>query len=98
MEIMDGPPALKKDWIVTQASFDRLLQKLDSDRDRAGEQYLRIRQKLSKFFEWRGCISPEECADRTIDRAARRIDEGSEIHASDVYLFFHGIAVNVLRE
>jgi DNA-directed RNA polymerase specialized sigma24 family protein len=98
MEIMDASPALKKDWVVTQASFDGLLQQLDPDRERAGERYEQIRQKLSKFFEWRGCTTPEEFADRTIDRVARRIDEGAEIHANDVYLFFHGVAVNVLRE
>jgi len=95
---MDGPPALKKGWIVTQASFDRMLQQLDPDRERAGERYEQIRQKLTKFFQWRGCTNPEEFADRTIDRAARKIGEGTEVHSRDVYLFFHGIAINVLRE
>ena len=95
---MDGPPALKKDWIVTQAAFDRMLKELDPDRERAGERYEQIRQKLTKFFQWRGCTNSEEFADRTIDRAARRIGEGAEVHSRDVYLFFHGIAINVLRE
>ena len=46
----DGPPALKKDWIVTPAAFEGLLQQLDPDRERAGERYEQIRQKLTKFF------------------------------------------------
>ncbi|HLJ13459.1 MAG TPA: hypothetical protein VKV15_03110 [Bryobacteraceae bacterium] len=95
---MDRPPAYKKDWVVTQASFDRLLQQLDPDRETAGERYLQIRQKLVKFFEWRGAATPEDFADRTIDRVARRIDEGAEIQSQNVYLFFHGVAINVLRE
>jgi DNA-directed RNA polymerase specialized sigma24 family protein len=95
---MDGSPSLKKDWVITQAAFDKLLCELDTDRDRAGEKYEQIRQKLMKFFQWRGCASPEEYTDRTMDRAARRVGEGTEIHARDPYLYFHGIALNVLRE
>ncbi len=95
---MDRPAGYKKDWVVTQESFDRMLQQLDPDREAAGERYLQIRQKLVKFFEWRGVATPEDFADRTIDRVARRIDEGAQIQTQNVYLFFHGVAVNVLRE
>jgi DNA-directed RNA polymerase specialized sigma24 family protein len=93
-----GSPVFKKDWVVTKEAFERLLSVLDSDRERAGERYEQIRQKLSKFFQWRGCAATEELADRTIDRATRRIGEGEEIRTNDPYLFFHGIAINVLRE
>lgn len=96
---MDGlPRAPKKDWIVTPAAFDKLLAALDPDRERAGEHYERIRQKLTKLFHWRGCALPEEYVDRTIDRVARRLDEGAELRVPDPYLYFHGVALNVLRE
>jgi len=95
---MDRSSTFKKDWVLNQAAFDRMLGQLDGNRDRAGEKYELIRQKLMKFFQWRGCASPEEYTDRTIDRAARKIEEGVEVHARDPYLYFHGIAVNVLRE
>jgi DNA-directed RNA polymerase specialized sigma24 family protein len=95
---MSGSPSLKKDWVITQAAFDKLLAQLDADRDRAGEKYEQIRQKLMKLFKWRGCTSPEEYTDRTMDRAARRVSEGAEMHARHPYLYFHGIALNVLRE
>jgi DNA-directed RNA polymerase specialized sigma24 family protein len=95
---MDGPSTLKKDWTVTQAAFDRLLQQLDPDRERAGEVYEQIRNKLTKFFQWRGCATPEDYADRTIDRVARRVGEGAEFQTQNVYVFFHGVAINVLRE
>ena len=83
---------------LSPASFERLLAMLDPDRDRAGERYEQIRQKLAKFFQWRGCAEPEEYADETIDRVARKLAEGAEIRAGDPYLYFHGIALNVLRE
>jgi DNA-directed RNA polymerase specialized sigma24 family protein len=95
---MEGSPAFKKDWVVSQTAFDGLLLKLDTDRERAGEKYEQIRQKLIKFFQWRGCTAPDEFADRTMDRVARKVGEGAEIHGQNVYLFFHGVAVNVLRE
>jgi DNA-directed RNA polymerase specialized sigma24 family protein len=98
MALMDSTPGLKKDWVVTQEAFDRLLARLDPDRDAAGERYNQIREKLCKFFQWRGCASPEEFADRTIDRVARKMEEGAEIRAGEPYLFFHGVAINVLRE
>jgi DNA-directed RNA polymerase specialized sigma24 family protein len=83
---------------MDQASFDRTLAILDPDRDRAGERYELIRRKLTKFFEWRGCTEPEEYADRTMDRVIRKVGEGAEIHVADAYHFFHGVALNVLRE
>ena len=88
----------KKDWVMTASAFNLMLDQLDADRDRAGERYELIRQKLTKFFQWRGCATPEDYTDRTIDRVARRLEEGAEVHASDPYLFFHGTAINVLRE
>jgi DNA-directed RNA polymerase specialized sigma24 family protein len=88
----------KKDWMVTRSAFDRLLRELDPDRERAGEKYERIRLKLIKLFRWRGCPLPEEYVDRTIDRVARRLEEGAELRVTDPYLYFHGVALNVLRE
>ena len=95
---MDNTPRQKKDWVLTQEAFDELLLCLDADRERAGEKYEEIRQRLMKFFKWRGCARPEEYTDRTIDRAARRIAEGAELHTRDPYLYFHGVALYVLKE
>ena len=83
---------------LTPEAFDRLLGALDADRDRAGAIYERIRHKLMSLFRWRGCRSPEELADRTIDRVARRLGGGVELRVADPYLYFHGVALNVLRE
>src|SRR5579884_3158673 len=83
---------------ITQAAFDRLLQHLDADREQAGIKYEAIRGKLTNLFRWRGCTNPYEYVDLTIDRVTRKLQEGAEIHARDPYLYFHGVALNVLRE
>jgi DNA-directed RNA polymerase specialized sigma24 family protein len=88
----------RKDWTLAQESFDKLLRLLDADRERAGVQYERIRQKLMKFFEWRGCTVPDEYVDKTIDRVAGRIDDGTELRLTDPYAYFHGVALNLLHE
>jgi DNA-directed RNA polymerase specialized sigma24 family protein len=75
-----------------------MLAELHPDSERAGEQYEKIRQKLVKLFEWRGCAHPDECADETFNRVAQKICEGTTIWADDPYSYFHGVALNVLRE
>lgn len=93
-----GLPARKRDWVLTVDALERLLNFLDADRECAGQKYEATRRKLIKYFECRGCLSPEEMADETINRAARRISEGKEIWASEPAGYFYGIARNVLRE
>ncbi|MGB9181579.1 MAG: sigma-70 family RNA polymerase sigma factor [Pyrinomonadaceae bacterium] len=85
-----GSHHLKKDWTLTQQAFDTLLSRLDDDRTRAGEKYEVIRSKLEKFFEWRGCFSAGDLADETINRVARRLDEGEDIQ--NLHSYFYGVA------
>ena len=86
----------RRDWTLAQESFDRLLGLLDADRDRAGLQYERLRQKLTKFFAWRGCAIPDEYVDKTLDRVAARIEDGTQIR--DPHAFCHAVALNLLHE
>ncbi len=85
-------------WTLTGPAFDDLLAALDADRVRAADTYERIRQRLTKLFEWRGCLNADELTDRTFDRVARRLSDGATITTADAYLFCHGVALNVLRE
>ncbi len=64
---------------LTAETFTRLLNRLDADRERAGEKYEDLRRTLVRFFEWRGAAFPEEHADEVFDRVARRLAEGVEI-------------------
>jgi DNA-directed RNA polymerase specialized sigma24 family protein len=83
---------------LTPESFDALLSQLDPDRERAGERYETIRRKLVRLFEWRGCSSPEDLADETINRVARRMAEGIELRSSDPYGYFCGVAHLLYKE
>jgi DNA-directed RNA polymerase specialized sigma24 family protein len=85
-----------EDKTITGEAFDRLLAALDTDRDRAGEQYELLRSKLGAFFRWRGMESPEDLADRTLDVAARRLSEGEPIQNITGYCV--GVARMMLRK
>jgi RNA polymerase sigma factor (sigma-70 family) len=86
----------RQKWALTQTAFDRLLACLDSDRDIAAERYLRLRRNLVRLFEWRGCSTPDDYADDTINRCARKIQEGEEIR--DLATYSIGVARMLLRE
>ncbi|HSP62455.1 MAG TPA: hypothetical protein VLQ90_05690, partial [Pyrinomonadaceae bacterium] len=60
------------------------------DRDCAGAIYQETRGKLTRFFEWRGCPFPDDHADETINRVAKRISEGEDI--LDLPKYFFGVA------
>jgi DNA-directed RNA polymerase specialized sigma24 family protein len=78
--------------------FEKLLAVLDADRERAGHRYEAIRRQLIKLFECRGGRRPDELADETIDRVARKLDAGEEIRGGDIGAYFYGVGRNVLRE
>ena len=88
--------AARQKWALTQEAFDGLLACLGPDRDAAADRYLEIRRNLVRLFEWRGCPAPDEYADETINRCARKIAEGEEIR--EVGMYCTGIARMLLRE
>ena len=88
--------AARTKWALTQGAFDGLLASLGPDRDIAAERYLEIRRNLVRLFDWRGCSSPEEYADETLNRCARKIAEGEEIR--DLSMYSIGVARMLLRE
>jgi DNA-directed RNA polymerase specialized sigma24 family protein len=92
----ESVPSAKPKWRLGQEAFDGLLASLDSDRGRAGERYELLRQKLVKFFEWQGAYDAEELADETLNRVARRIEEGESIQ--NVAAYASGVARMVWRE
>ena len=71
--------AQRQKWTLTQDAFDKLLLALGDDRDSGGEKYLQIRNHLIRFFEWRGCPFPEDHADETFNRIAKRVAEGERL-------------------
>jgi hypothetical protein len=83
-------------WLLTREAFDKLLARLDDERDRAGEKYQELRGNLIRFFEWHGSAFPEDNADTSINRVARKIDEGEEIR--DLLSYSLAVSRMVLRE
>jgi DNA-directed RNA polymerase specialized sigma24 family protein len=76
--------------------FERLLLALGTDREAAGHRYLELHGQLSDYFSWQGSEFPDELADETLNRLARKLDEGEAIQSPDRFAF--GIARLVIRE
>ena len=93
---MPAASVSRRKWVLTQEAFDKLLASLGDDRETAGERYLETRGNLIRFFEWRGSPFPEDHADETINRIAKRISEREEIRNPASY--FLGVARMLLLE
>jgi DNA-directed RNA polymerase specialized sigma24 family protein len=87
---------IRRRWALTQEAFDSLLAALNEERNKAGEIYIEIRSNLIRFFEWRGCPFPEDHADETFNRVAKRVVEGEEIRNPSSYCV--GVARMLLLE
>ena len=83
---------------LEQADFDRLLAWLDPNPERAGELYESIRWRLVAVLASRGCRVPEELADETMDRVARRVSDIQETYIGDRAIYFFGVMNNVHHE
>src|SRR3989442_1066548 len=85
----------KKLQTLEQEDLDRLLLWLDSDPERAGLIYEKIRPGLITILASRHCSIPEELGDETMDRAARRIEDIREIYVGKRAFYFLGVMNNV---
>jgi DNA-directed RNA polymerase specialized sigma24 family protein len=91
-------PLPKKGLDMTQQEFDRLLAFLNPDQEKAANKYVIICNKMMIFFQSRGCRSPEYYADVTMNRVAKKLNDGMVIHTSNPSAFFYGVANKVLKE
>jgi DNA-directed RNA polymerase specialized sigma24 family protein len=80
---------------ITREDFARFLAWLSPDRERAGEEYERLRFRLCTFFSQRRCSFADELADETISRVI--VKSGEEKIESRI-AYFYGVAKNVYRE
>ncbi|MBI1760209.1 MAG: hypothetical protein HYR56_02125 [Acidobacteria bacterium] len=88
--------APRRQWALTQDAFDLLLAAFDADREIAGKKYLEVRGNLLRLFEWRGCPFPEEHADETLNRVARKLSAGETLREPAQYAI--GVARLLLLE
>jgi DNA-directed RNA polymerase specialized sigma24 family protein len=80
---------------LTREKFAGFLDWLSPDRDRAGEEYERLRFRLCTFFSQRRCSFADELVDETINRV---IMKSSEERIENKIAYCYGVAKNVFRE
>jgi DNA-directed RNA polymerase specialized sigma24 family protein len=80
---------------LRQEQFEGLLDRLDPDRERAGQLYESLRRRLIRFFEWNSCFPAEDLADKTLDRVAQKLMVET-VH--DLAAFAAGVAKHVRQE
>lgn len=83
---------------LSAASFDGLLRWLDPDHTLAAQAYESLRERLIRYFEWRGCEMADALADEVFDRIARRLAEGVEVRRPDPRQYVYGVARLVCLE
>jgi len=71
----------KKNWAMTADAFHRLLAWLDEGKDSDGRAFLETRRRLVAFFDRKNCLNPDDLADETLNRVARRLAEEGKIES-----------------
>jgi DNA-directed RNA polymerase specialized sigma24 family protein len=83
-------------WVLTRDALDKLLEHFSPDREEAARQFEVMRTKLIRYFEWQSSPSPEDETDITMNRVARKIEEGQTIFNLPGY--FRSVAYLVFLE
>ena len=91
-------PELKKNWLLTEEAFHQLLNWLDQGTDSSGETYLEMRRRLVSYFDRKDCNSPDELADETLNRVARRLEEEGSIDSSSPAHYCYIVAKFIFLE
>ena len=82
----------------TKEEFDALLEWFSPQKERAGEDYERIRRGLIRFFRFRGCSDPDLLADETINRVSIKLPTFDLSTGVKKISIFYGFAFNIYRE
>jgi hypothetical protein len=86
-------------WTLTTAALTTLLSHLDPDLDRAAERYAELRRRIEKLFLWWGSsLSSQELADRTLDRLARKLEDGAAIADQALGSYMRSMAWLIFQE
>jgi DNA-directed RNA polymerase specialized sigma24 family protein len=89
---------LKKDWTLNPQAFRQFLNWLDEGVDSGGERYLEMRRRLLHYFDRRNCSLPDDLADETLNRVARKLEEKGEIVDASPAHYCYIVAKFVLLE
>ena len=83
---------------LSATAFDAFLRTLHADRDRAGEAFEALRERVTGLLEWWGTSRAAELADETLDRVARKIEDGAPIAEGSLGAYVRGVARLVFYE
>jgi DNA-directed RNA polymerase specialized sigma24 family protein len=84
---------------LSAEQFEALLRLLGPDPESAGACYVQLRRRLISVFRYRQCANPEDLADETMDRVARKLQEQTlrtELRDPSAVVF--GVAWNIAKE
>jgi DNA-directed RNA polymerase specialized sigma24 family protein len=93
-----GGGRTRRGWNLSGPAFERLLGALDPDRERAALAYEQLRERVGGLLQWWGSSRAAELADETLDRVARKLEEGAVIAPGSLGAYVRGVARMVLRE
>src|SRR5262245_48848420 len=91
-------PAQKKNWVLTEAALSRLLGWLDEGTDSGGQSFLEMRRRLVHYFARKNCLNPDELADESLNRIARRLEEEGAIESESPARYCYIVARFVFME
>jgi DNA-directed RNA polymerase specialized sigma24 family protein len=91
-------PVLKKAWTPTPGALRHLLEWLDQGVESSGEAYLEMRRRLVSYFDRKRCLAPEELADETLSRVARRLVEDDTTASAPPAPYCYSVAKFVFLE
>ena len=88
----------KNGWALNPRAFEHLLRWLDGGQDSGGEKYLEARRRLVAYFDRKNCPAPDDLADETLNRVARRLEEEGTIESESPAKYCYIVARFVLME
>lgn len=90
-----SPSTARKRREVGEQDLRRLLGRLDPDPECAWQAYGELHLALLTYFQHNHCVDPEQLADETLDRIARKPEAVEIVNVAE---FAFGIARNLRRE
>src|SRR6185503_13069821 len=88
----------QRGWVLSPRVFDALLNWLDQGINSSGKTYLEMRQRLVFYFDRKNCSTPDELADETLNRVARRLQEEGTIESETPAKYCYIVARFVFME
>ena len=88
----------REGWGLSAEAFQRLLAVLDEDQEKAAHAYEQLRRRTMGLLQWWGAPIADDLADRTLDRVARKLEEGAVIDEGALGAYVRGVARMVFYE